>query len=166
MSRLAEFLKQEEERLKKERPDRASAVAEWQAASSGLLRQFEAWIRADDPHELMAFILAEKPAYESRLGKYPVMTLTVDLDGRSVTFEPKERYIGGTIRVDPGQQPHTADGRVEVLSNDMPEEEIYRIGTGDSSFWVSTLRCAGEPKYQFERLTRERFERLLLGLLQ
>ncbi|MEO2088949.1 MAG: hypothetical protein ABGY75_05555, partial [Gemmataceae bacterium] len=92
MSVLAEFLKQEEKRLAEERPARATAVGEWQAAVSQLFQQFESWIRTADPHGIMVHRFGEKTAYENRLGKYSVKTLTVELDGRAITFDPRARH--------------------------------------------------------------------------
>lgn len=165
MTTLAEFLDQEAKRLDDERPARAAALAEWQAAVDALFRQCEDWIRQADTKRIVQIAYGETTLRENRLGAYRINTMTVTVDSQSVTFEPRARYVGGPLAVEGQPAAVPADGRVDALVWGTASESIYRAFIGGESVWLVPRRHSDVSKTRFVPLTQALFDHFLLALL-
>jgi hypothetical protein len=188
MSVLAEFLKEEAARLRKDQPTRKQYLEDWRHAVGELLDRIEQHVSAADSERVLEFRRGEVQRSERLLGVYTIPYLTVTLDRRAVHFVPLARWIRHVIRPDDKDTQIANTGAVNVTDSDKPEDgpplfTLYRStpfkpGEGmrvfeapgeyqDGEKYVWFVRTPGlDPDAADQVLDQVMLERILVGALR
>lgn len=170
MSMLAEFLKQEAERLDSLRPEREQTVREWTAAVADLLAQVERWVSDADLGHVLHVERTEHAVREERLGPYKCPGLKLSLDGSPAEVVPVARRVIASVQPPGEDQDRRADGRVDFKRYGDAKFVLYRLADpGADSRWFLVRYSeglAGLRKTIVEPFTRDVCEAILVSLFR
>lgn len=162
---LTEFLNETGRAWRDAATERSAVLADWRGGVEALLRTIREWVQERDTERLLEFRDSEVEIIEGRLGRYIAPALTVALGPRLVHFVPVARYTVATVP-GPDGQPRRADGCVAVnttqeVSAAGPNCRLYRAADPAGDRWYLAIDL---PPYS--ELTRDVFERMLVGLMR
>ena len=170
MSLLADFLKQEAERLDSLRPEREQTVREWTGAVAELLSQIEQWVSDADLGHVLQVERTEHVLREERLGPYRCPGLKISLDGSPAEVVPAARRVVASVRPPGEDQDRRADGRVDFIRYGSAKFVLYRLadpGVGSRWFLVRYSEgVAGRLKAIVEPFTRDVCEAVMVSLFE
>src|ERR1700722_5479510 len=96
MSNLAEFLKQQAERVRSATPERRQKREEWLQALERLFQQMEEWLRQVDTEKVLR-VDRRSIQLRDELGTYPASVLVIDLYGSKVEAIPVAWDVAGSM---------------------------------------------------------------------
>jgi hypothetical protein len=159
MSRLAEFLRTERDRLKSQAEERKPRIVEWVGAVGCLVQRMKEWIRETDHEGILSVTENAVSLEEEGLPPTSVPALDVRFGKRHVQVVPRSYNVAATLELPDGGEPRRAAGRVDVTDGTI-RWVLYRIPDehGERWFW--------DAESGVKLLDRDVFEQMLLGLLQ
>jgi hypothetical protein len=160
MGTLAEFLKEQSEKLRGGAPERAKNREEWVAAVERLIRQIEGWLREADPEKVLEVERTAVELGERQLGRYTAPGLTITLGSERAQVRPGTRYGMGPMS-DDGLTRGRSQGRVD-LTDGVQTYRLYRYVEPGEEWWV----IVDDEHYIPKRFDRPAFEAALVSLLK
>lgn len=140
--------------------DVAAKKEEWLNAIDELYAKMFAWIREDDPTELVKIWRASEAIEEEELGLYTAPSIRFVFNHRMASAVPIARNVLGPVRGN-GPRSAVAEGRVD-LKKGAERIHLYRIREpGAPSRWV----VVQPGEFDYKDLNKESFEGALQQLL-
>lgn len=139
--------------------EREQKKQEWLNALEALYGQLHAWVRQDDPQEIMKIWRASETIEEEELGFYQAPSLRFVLHHHLVAAKPVARNVIGPGRG--GSLPYIkGEGRVD-LTDGVRKWHLYRVrGTENQHRWV----IVAQDQLTFKDLDKATFEDALQRL--